>query len=99
VYDARADRRHDLSRQALGTSGRHRRPPSFAERVRGPRQTAPGTTVEEAVAHIEQKDFDGATVMLKDISKEFPFDPQAGAAQRRPGARAAARSAALVGGR
>ena len=32
--------------------------------------------LKEAVAHLEQKDFDGATVMLKNIAQEFPFDPQ-----------------------
>ncbi len=71
----------DLSRQALAqhpddTDARQLL--NFAEREYEARekQRQKDEQLKEAVAHLEQKDFDGATVMLKDISKEFPFDPQ-----------------------
>jgi serine/threonine-protein kinase len=71
----------DLSRQALAQHPEDtdvRQLLNFAEREYEARdkQRQKEQQLKEAVAHIEQKDFDGATVMLKDISKEFPFDPQ-----------------------
>ncbi|HXE74719.1 MAG TPA: protein kinase [Candidatus Xenobia bacterium] len=71
----------DLSRQALAQHPEDtdvRQLLSFAEREYEARekQRQKEQQLKEAVAHLEQKDFDGATVMLKDIAKEFPFDPQ-----------------------
>jgi len=71
----------DLSKQALANHPNDtdvNQLLSFAQREYETREKKRGKEeqLKEAVAHIEQKDFDGATVMLKNIAQEFPFDPQ-----------------------
>ena len=71
----------DLSKQALANHPSDtdvNQLLSFAQREYETREKKRGKEeqLKEAVAHIEQKDFDGATVMLKNIAQEFPFDPQ-----------------------
>ncbi|MGH9787079.1 MAG: tetratricopeptide repeat protein, partial [Candidatus Acidiferrales bacterium] len=71
----------DLSKQALANHPNDtdvNQLLSFAQREYETREKKRGKEeqLKEAVAHLEQKDFDGATVMLKNIAQEFPFDPQ-----------------------